>query len=204
MTLDIVLRREGIDEVEAVGAMGDGVAAGVAHLVFARLFLDAFRLIGNAGLEIVMTAFVTADKLEADDISGEVITGVFHIGSHTERLTRIGVVEPVLALYVVGFLLFCMEGGCQEFYLCGVAEGTGDTGGTKEGTEDIFFLTVEVDLKRLYIFHRTEGSLTVLGLEIEMILRDITDEVNGPSLVWCITDICLIIKEIWSIFSSGF
>ena len=38
--------------------------------------------------------------------------------SHTERLTRIGVVEPVLALYVVGFLLFCMEGGCQEFYLC--------------------------------------------------------------------------------------
>ena len=116
MALDIVSGRERVDQVQTVGGVGDGIAAGVAHLIFLGLFLHVFRLIGHAHLDVMMFSLVGADQLETDDVGCQVVTGVLHVGSHAQTLLRLGVVEPVLAHNVVGLLLLGVESRCQEFY----------------------------------------------------------------------------------------
>ena len=81
---------------------------------------------------------------------------------------------------------------------------TGDTGCTEQRTEQVFFLTVEIHLKRLDIRQCTKTRFSVLGLEVIVILRDVSDGIYRPSVIWFVTDISLVIKKIWFILSSRF
>ena len=116
MAFHIVFRDESIDQVQAIGRVGDRVAAGVTHLVFTGLFADAFSLVCESRLHIVPLCLVIGHQLETDHICRQIIAGMFHICTDTEMLTRLCVIEPVLSHDVVSFFLLCVEGGCKEFY----------------------------------------------------------------------------------------
>ena len=85
-----------------------------------------------------------------------------------------------------------------------IIEMAGDAGCAEEGTEHILFLAVEIHLERFDIRQRTEFGFTVFRFEVIMVLRDVTDEIYHPSVVWFITDICLIINKTWPVLSSCF
>ena len=110
MAFDIVVGGQRVDQIQTVCRMGDRVAAGVAHLVFFRILFDVFRLIGDAGLDVVMTGPVRADQFETHHVGSQIVALMFHIGSHAEVLLCLRVVEPVLPHDVIRFLLFRMEG----------------------------------------------------------------------------------------------
>ena len=75
-----------------------------------------------------------------------------------------------MTLNVVGLLLLGVEGRCNELNGGGVREVPGDGEGAEVGTEDIFLLTVEVDLERLDVLHGAETGLAVLGFELVTVL----------------------------------
>ncbi len=81
---------------------------------------------------------------------------------------------------------------------------TGDANSAEKGAEQILLLTVEIDLERLDICQCTKARLAVFGLEVVMVIRDISDEINCPSIIGFVTDICLIIKKVRMILSSCF
>ena len=148
--------------------------------------------------------FVVDHGFNALYIGCQVIARMFHVRSNSQLFRRLGVVKPILALNVVCLLFFRMEGRGKDFHCGGVAEMASYGSGSEHGAEDILFLTIEIDLKRLNVFHRSKACLTVLWLEIVVVFRDVTDDVNAPSLVWLPADIGLIVKEIGSVFSSSF
>ena len=170
MTLHISLGYERIDEVQTVGRVGDRVAAGVAHLVFLSVFFDVFDLVGQSCLEVVTACLMSAYEFETHHIGCQVIAGMFHIGTNTEIVLRLCVVEPILPHDIIGLFLLRVEGGCHEFYAGRIAELTGDTNGAEEGAEQILFLAVEIDLKRLDICQCAETCLAVFGVEIIVVV----------------------------------
>ena len=204
VALHVVLGVQGVDQVEPVSRVGDGVAAGVPHLVFSRLFLDMFRFVGHSRLDVVMLCTMVAHELETHHIRCQIVAGMFHVGTHAEVLLRLCVVEPVLPHDVIAFTLFGVESRCQKFYGCMLVEMSSDAGCSEEGTEHILFLTVEVHLERLHVCQCSEFGLTVFGLEVIMIFRDVSDEINRPSFIRFVTDMRLIINKIWLILSSCF
>ena len=109
MTLHIGLGFKRIDQIQAVGRVGDGIAAGVAHLVFLGVFLDVFDLIGDARLDVMTARLMSADEFETHHVGRQIIAGMFHISTHTEVLLRLSVIEPVLPHDVIGLVLFRVE-----------------------------------------------------------------------------------------------
>ena len=110
MTLYVVLGIQGINQVETVSRVGDGVAAGVPHLVFPRLFLDVFRFVGDSRLYVVMLSPMVAYEFETYHVGSQIVACMFHIRTHAEALLRLCVIEPVLAHDVVALTLFGVEG----------------------------------------------------------------------------------------------
>ena len=147
MTLHVVLRVQGVNQVETVSRVGDGIAAGVPHLVFPRLFLDVFRFVGDPRLDVMMLSPMVTNEFETHHVSCQIIARMFHVRTHAEVLLSLGVVEPVLAHDVIAFTLFGVEGRCQEFYAGMLIEVAGDAGCAEEGTEHILFLAVEIHLE---------------------------------------------------------
>ena len=193
--VDGVLRRQRVDEVQTVAGVRYGVAAGVAHLVLAAVLLDVFPLHGDPRLQVVVVPAFVSHQLHALYVSPQVVAGVLHVSADTQVLRRLRVVEPVLALNVVGLLLLGVEGRRQQFYCGGVAEVAGYGEGAEVGAEDVALLSVEVDLERLHVLHRAEVRLPVLGVEVVMVAGDVTDEVDGPAAAGRPAHVCLVVPE---------
>ena len=141
--------------------MGDAVAAGVAHLVFPGLFLYLLKLHGNASLYLVLLHLVISHEFDALHVSSQIVAGMFHVGSHAQVLLCLCVVQPVLSLYVVGFLLFCMESRCQQANLRVGRQHSLYAEGAEECAEDVSLLSVEVHFEMLDVLHRAERRLSV-------------------------------------------
>ena len=86
--------------------MRDVVACRVAIFVFGRVFLDVFKLIGQSAFHIVFGCPVFEQEFESLDVGAQVVARVLHIGAYAEIFACFGLCEPVLSLYVIGFLLF--------------------------------------------------------------------------------------------------
>ena len=183
--------------------MGDGIAAGVAHLIFARVLLHVFELVAQASLDVVAFHLVVHDHFQALHVARQIVACVLHIGAYAQVVVGLGVGEPVLSLDVEGLLLLGVEGRCQQFQRGALVEFAGDGERAEIGAEDILLLTVKVDLERLHVLQRSEGGLAVGGLEVVVVFRDVADEVNGPSLVGMITQIGLIVEEVGLVFALG-
>jgi len=109
--------------------VGHGVAGGVAHLPFGRVFLDALRLEGYAGCYGV-PADAGAQQEGCGGYAGcEEVACVLQVGAYAKLLLGGDVVKPVLALYVVGLLFLGGVGGAEPLQgglgvkLVGDAEG---------------------------------------------------------------------------------
>ncbi len=109
MTLHIGFGYKRIDQIQTVGRVGDGVAAGIAHLVFLGVFFDVFYLIGHTSLEVMTARLMPANQFEAHDVGCQVIACMFHISSYAKILLRLSVVEPVLSHNIIGLVLFGVE-----------------------------------------------------------------------------------------------
>ena len=120
---------------------------------------------------------------------------MFHIGTDSQLLVAIRLVQPVLSLDVVGLFLSIAEDGCGEAERS-FAKHTGSTNGSEERLELVFLLAVEIDLEALHVLKRSELGLTVSGLEVVVVAIDIDDSVEGPVLCWCPAEIRLIIEEV--------
>ena len=79
-----------------------------------------------------------------------------------------------------------------------------DSQRAEKGTKEVFFLSVEIYLECLYVFHCSERGLAVFGLEIVVVLGDVSNKVNLPSFVGLIVEIRLVIEEVRFVFSRRF
>ena len=53
-------------------------------------------------------------QFEALHVGSQVVAGMLHVGAYTEVLGRLGIVEPVLSLNVVGLLFLGVEGRVEQ------------------------------------------------------------------------------------------
>ena len=90
--------------------MGDVVAAGVAHFVLAAVLGDFLPFHGDSSLNVVALHLVVEQKFETLHVGSQIVAGMLHIAAHAKVLLCLCIVEPVLALNVVGFLLLGVEG----------------------------------------------------------------------------------------------
>ena len=123
------------------------------------------------------------------------------VGAHTEVLRGFRLVEPVLSLDVVLLLLLGVEGATEERNVRLVGDVAGDAQGAEVGEEAVFLVTIEIDTETLHVLLCSEGRLTVFRREVVMVVRDVADEIYLPSLVGRITQIGLIIQEVWLVFT---
>ena len=74
-----------------------------------------------------------------------------------------------MSLYVKLLLLFGVEGRGDERQGCLVADVPGDVEHSEIGAENVFLLSVEIDLETLDVLKRTEMRLTVFGNEVVVV-----------------------------------
>ena len=60
--------------------------------------------------------------------------------------------------------------------------------------EQVFLLAVKVDLETFYVFQGAEVRFPVLGLEVIVVLANVSNEVKCPLFRRCPTQISLIVK----------
>ena len=181
--------------------MGHAVAAGVSHLVFARLLLNLLELECNSRLNVMLLCLVVEHEFHASHGCVKIVSGMFHVGSHAEVLAGLRLCEPVLSLNVVGLLFASLECRAYERELRFLSEVASDAQRAEECAEEVFLFAVEIHLERLDILHRSEVCLSVFWLEVVVVVRDVPDEVDGPSLIWLVTQICLVVYECRVVFS---
>ena len=64
-------------------------------------------------------------------------------------------------------------------------------------------MSVEVDLKRLYVLHRTKVGFAVFGREVVVVVRYVAHELDVPTLVGRIRKISLVVDERRLILALG-
>ena len=128
---------------------------------------------------------------------------MFKIGSYTQVLRGLGLVEPVLSLDIIFLLFLGIEGTTQQRDAGVVGDVACDAEGSEVGEEAVFFLSVKEHLEALHVLHRSESGLAVGWLEVVMIIRDVADEVQFPALVGLIAQICLVVEIVWLILALG-
>ena len=74
MALDIVIGSQGVDQVQTVGCVGNGIPARVAHLIFLRFLLHVFRFVGDACLDVMMTGLMVAYQFKTHYVGRQVVT----------------------------------------------------------------------------------------------------------------------------------
>ena len=101
---------------------------------------------------------VVGNHFHACHLGCEIVACMLHIGTHSQVLAGVGVVEPVLSLYVIGLLLLAVERRCKQrhFGLTLCAEHAADGQVAEEGSEYVLLLTVEIYLERLHVLHCAE------------------------------------------------
>ena len=134
-------------------------------------------------------------ELHALDGAVEEVAGMFHIGTDSQLLVAIRLVQPVLSLDVVGLFLTIAEERCGE------AEGSfaqhaSSTNGSEECLELVFLLAVEIDLEALHVFQCSELGLAVGRLEVIVVSIDIDDSVECPILCGCPAEVSLVVEEV--------
>ena len=194
--IDGVLGAHVVDDLQVVARVWHAVAAAVAILPFVRVLAHLLVLPSETGLHLVTTLSQVVGELHGLHRGVEVVAGVLHVGTDAELLVAVRLVEPVLALDIVGLLLAVVEGGC------GKADGTRFPksaccpNGAEEGAELVFLLTVEIDFEGLHILQRAEVRLAVGRGEVVVVAVDIDDGVEGPVLRGCPSHIGLIVEEV--------
>ena len=121
---------------------------------------------------------------------------MLHIGSHAQILTRLRLREPILTLDIVAFLLIGIERGVDQRQMRVVGEMACDVQRTEICAEQVLLPSVEIHAERLHILHRTELRLTVLRIKLIMIIGNITNQLDTPSLVGLIGEVGLVIEEV--------
>ena len=66
----------------------------------------------------MFTSLVIGYQFETNYISGQIVSRMLHVGTNSKVLAGLRIIQPVLTHNVIGFPLFAMKSGCQEFYLC--------------------------------------------------------------------------------------
>ena len=144
---------------------------------------------------------VTAHQFQTLHVGCQVVAGVLHIGSHTQLLLCLCVVQPVLSLDVVGLLFLGVESGVEQAHLAVLREVARQSGGGEECAEDIALLTVKIHLEGLHVLHGAKRCLAVCGLEVIVVFRDVANDVQRPALVGLIGDIGLVVEEVRAVFT---
>ena len=111
-------------------------------------------------------------------------------------LVAVCLVEPVLSLYVVGFLLAVVEGRCGKADGTRLPQSAGCPNGAEERLELVFFLSVEIDLEALDVLQCAELRLAVGRLEVVVVAVDIDDGVECPVLRGCPAQVSLVVEEV--------
>lgn len=62
-------------------------------------------------------------------------------------------------------------------------------------------MSVEINLERLYILHRTEFRLTVFRREVVVVVRNVSEQLYLPTLIGCVCKVGLIVDERRAVFS---
>ena len=173
------------------------VACRVAVFIFGRVLAYALNLVRHGTLDIVFGRLVVHHELDTLDVSLEIVAGVLHVRAHAEVLRCLRLRQPVLSLDVVALLLFCPESRSEERDArLVVLEFMRYGHGTEIGAEEVLLLTVEINAETAHVLERSEPCLAVLGFEIIVVLRYVSDEVDLPVCLWPPAEICLIVKEI--------
>ena len=136
-------------------------------------------------------------------IGCQVVARVLHVCAYSEIGAHLRVVEPVLALRVISFLLFCVKCRCKQRQGCVRPEMARYAERAEQGPEYVFLASVEIYAERFYVFQRSERCLTVCGSEVVVVFRYVAYQVDRPPLVWPVTYVSLIIEEVRVILSFG-
>ena len=105
---------------------------------------------------------------------------MLEVGTHTEVFRRLGLCKPILSLYIILLSLAGSESRSEKRHRCRVAPVARDANGAEICLKSVFLLSVEIYFKRLYILKRAKGSLSALGLEGIVVVRDIANDVEAP------------------------
>ena len=201
---DVVHALQVVDEHKVATGVWDTVSAGVTTFPFARVLLDALVLPGNAGKQGVVSATQVVGEFQALRAAGEQVAGVFHIGSHSQLVVAVGLVEPVLTLDVVGLAFLGRECRESQREVRPIVEASREFRRTEYRAEEVLLLTVEVHAERLYVLHRSEARLAVLRHKVVVVLGDVSNHVECPVAGRRPREIGLIVEEAGTIFTLRF
>ena len=195
---------ERVDHHQVCSCMWHAVAGAVAHFVFHRVLRYVFFLIGEGCFHLVVLRLVSEHQLGTQYTGCQIVACMLKVGANTQILTRLGLVEPVLALNVVFLLFLGIEGTSYQRQVGLRTEVARDAKSSEVGDEAVFLVSVKIHLETLHILHRSKGGLSVFGLKVVMVVGYVAYEVEFPSLVGSITQIGLVVEVFGLVLTLGF
>ena len=110
----LVLAPEVVYEQEVLPRMGNVVARGVTALPLTGVLIDLLLFPTEPTLQMVRATAEVMAETKGVGTRREQVAGMLEVASHTQLFLRLGLREPVFALYVVGFTLAGAEGGVGQ------------------------------------------------------------------------------------------
>ena len=198
---DISLGTQTVNQLHRFRIGGEGIAHGVAHFPFARIFVNGFAVPIHTRLQGVAGQLGAEAQTGVEHAGAQPVAGMLPVSSYTKLFLSRSLVEPVLTLDVECFLLL---GGVRRQLECQIGVGIEvacQRGSSEEGAEKVFFLTVEIYFEGLGIFQRAKFCFTAFRLKIVLVVRYVTQHIQRPPCVGPPRKIGLIIKEGRVVFS---
>ena len=183
--------------------MRHAVSAAVSVFPLAALFGDALMAPSQSGLHVVLACLELIGGLGGGGVAVQEVACVLHVSAHTQLLVAVGLIEPVLSLYVVGLLLPGAECRGREAHAPCLARLARYLDGAEEGAEEVALLSVEIYFEALHVLQRAEFRLAAGWLEVVSVLADVAYAVDGPVLARCPAGISLVVEESWLVFALG-
>ena len=199
--VELVLSFERVDHQEVFARMRNAITRRISHLVFNAVFLNLFHFEGQSAFYLMVLGLVFQHQFEALNICLQIVAGVLEIGSYGQILASLGLRQPVLPLNVELFLLARVISRSQKADVGVSVKVMRQVERAEIGAEQVFFFTIEIHFECLYVLQGSERGLAVVRLEIVVVVRDVADEVDGPTFVGRETQIGLIVKEIRIVFA---
>ncbi len=101
----LVVGFQRINHIEVFPVVWNAVTCGISHLIFCGVFLYVFSFKGYGCFHIVFLDLVLQHQLGTHHFGCEIVSGMLEVGPYAEVFGSLGLVEPILSLYVI-FLLF--------------------------------------------------------------------------------------------------